>query len=74
MDRRIRRAEVYLDIPFGWRLSVDLSVAVDERQILSLFGREPHLIFSSSVNNWKVSFMSLYVWPYFPDILILVVT
>ncbi len=52
----------------------DISVAVDERQILSLFGREPHLIFSSSVNNWKVSFMSLYVWPYFPDILILVVT
>jgi hypothetical protein len=26
-----------------------------------------------SVNNWKVSFISPYIWPYFPDTSILVV-
>jgi hypothetical protein len=28
-------------------LAIDLGIAVDERQILSLFGRELHIIFSN---------------------------
>ncbi len=40
MDGRRRDLEISLHVGFGGRAAIDLGIGVDERQILTLLGRE----------------------------------
>jgi len=51
VNRGSCHAEVHLHVAFGRGLVMDLGIAVDEREILSLFGRELHIIFSNRTNT-----------------------